>query len=96
MRRDILPLAALKSWCKLNNIELTNVELVTLKDERGSGVVASRDLSGKDINLMHIPRELVLSLESIWIYAKSDQQLHEVLEAIGASGKVKHLPSFLL
>jgi hypothetical protein len=38
--------------------------------------------------LLEIPSDLVLSLETVQNYAKSDRYLHEVLEAVGNFGRV--------
>lgn len=57
--------------------------------------MADRDLKSTDEGpLMTIPRELVLSLERVKLYAQADRDLHEVLSAMGDFGRVGGVSNF--
>ena len=86
MRRETLSIARLAPWARLNNVELNGVDIAHLPDINGSGLLANRRSS--DSMLMSVPRDLVLSSENVWIYAKSDKDLLEVLEAVGDYARV--------
>lgn len=88
MHRETLPPDSSLPWAKLSNIELNGVKVSQLPDSRGSGVVATHELSEDNALLMTIPQELLLSLQSVWIYAKADRHLREVLEAVGDFARV--------
>ena len=91
MRRQTI---ALPVWAKLNGVEFHGVDIERLTDhgiDKGSAVVATRDLTGKDgtEQLMLVPKDMILSLEAVANYAKSDKHLREVLEAVGDYGRVR-------
>lgn len=83
MRREYLPPTALYSWAELNNIVLNGVTISQVPNGRGLGVVATAKSFDENAVLMAVPPQLILSLETVWIYAKSDPQLKEVLDAVG-------------
>ena len=88
MRRAVLPIESLKAWARLNGAIFNNVTIQSLA-ERGSGVVATADIDDSGGNvLMLIPQDLVLSRELVWQFAKSDQHLRMVLEAVGDFARV--------
>lgn len=94
MRRQTLPITALPVWAQLNGIDFHGVGIERLVDhgiDKGSAVVARRELSRKEENerLMLVPKDLILSLEAVGNYAKSDKHLREVLEAVGDSARVR-------
>lgn len=72
----------------MNNIEFHEVKVCALPEDRDSGVITTAKKSESDAILMNIPRELVLSLENVWVYAKSDKDLLQVLEAVGEYSRV--------
>lgn len=95
MRREDLPIDALPAWAKLNAVSLTGVtfhRLQTDDGDKGCAVVATEDRGESNESasevLVSIPSDLVLSLESVRNYAKSDRYLREVLEAVGEFGRV--------
>ena len=88
MHRETLPPDSSSPWANLNNIELNGVKISLLQKSRGSGVVATRELSEDNAVLMTIPQELLLSLDNVWVYAKADRYLREVLEAVGDYARV--------
>ncbi|KAA6406815.1 MAG: hypothetical protein FRX48_09313 [Lasallia pustulata] len=83
MQRKLLPIETLPAWAELNNVEFDGVKVSSLPAGKGSGVVATAAHSEDGAILMRVPQELVLSLGNVWMYAKSDQHLREVLEATG-------------
>lgn len=94
MRRQTLPIPALPGWARLNGIEFDGVAIERLTDhgiDKGSAVVAKGELTGKggEEQLMSVPKDMILSLEAAWNYAKSDKHLREVLEAMGDFARVR-------
>ena len=97
MKRQRLPLTALRAWSKLNNVELHGLEVQHVGGspiDKGSTVVASQDIQGglggssPEVVLIKIPRELILSAEMVAGWAKVDGCLREALEAVGDFAKV--------
>ncbi|MCJ1391403.1 hypothetical protein MMC18_004267 [Xylographa bjoerkii] len=87
MRWDSWPIDALPSWSVLNNVEMNGVAVSVLQADRGSGIVAVKDTTKEEPILMTVPRELVLSVRTIWEFAKSDQHLNSILHAVGEFGQ---------
>lgn len=95
MKREYLPIDALPAWARLNGVSLSGVTFRRVEAEdgsdKGSALVATEDRetedSGPDV-LLQIPPDLILSLDTVGIYAKSDPYLREVLEAVGEFGTV--------
>ena len=98
MKRGYLPLETLPAWQHLNGVELSGVAFRKFGfDEhgadKGSGIVATDTKSSSENDakpeiLLQIPGDLVLSLETVQGYAKSDRDLRDVLEAMGDFGRV--------
>lgn len=88
MHRETLPVDQLAIWARLNNVELNGVKITALQKNRGSGLVTTAQRSIDNPLLMRIPNDLVLSLENVWTYAKSDKHLLQVLEATGGYSRV--------
>ncbi|KAJ5161664.1 hypothetical protein N7492_007056 [Penicillium capsulatum] len=94
MKREYLPLESLPAWLKLNGIVTNGISFgkigsVDKDTDKGNAIVATRDLASVDSDaspaiLLQVPPDLVLSLDAVHDYAKSDQSLREVLEAVGA------------
>lgn len=83
-----LPISSLQLWAKFNGVTFNGIKCDEISGA-GSGVVADYDLKGGDEGpLMVVPRELVLSLERVKLYALSDQDLNEVLFALGDFARV--------
>ncbi|KAI4174992.1 MAG: hypothetical protein LQ343_002019 [Gyalolechia ehrenbergii] len=84
MRRFYLPPPALRAWAHLNDIQSNGITFdYILSGERGLGITATTDQLEDEATLLKVPQSLVLSLENVWIYAKSDPHLKEVLDAVG-------------
>lgn len=74
-------------WAKSVGVEFHQVEIGPVAS-KGSGIIATQDLTSEDGKaLLVVPRDLVLSLESIERRAKSDEKLRELLEALGDFGR---------
>lgn len=86
MHRETLPSSQLAAWTRFNNVESNGVMITTVQGNRGLGLVATAE--SNDPLLMTVPSELVLSLENVWIYAKSDRYLRQILEATGNYSRV--------
>ena len=91
MHREILPIENLSTWARLNNVSFRRAEVVPLPGSRGSGLVATTHKNSDDLVLLKVPKDLILSLENVWMYAKSDKHLKEVLETVGEYARVFYL-----
>lgn len=88
MRRAVLPPESLEAWARLNGAAFSNIAVRPLQG-RGLGVVSTADIDQAEGNvLMLIPRDLVLSQELVWEFAKSDHHLRAVLESVGDFARV--------
>ena len=88
MYREVLPVDQLDAWARLNNVEISGVNVTGLQENRGSGLVATVESSQEHSLLMTIPNDLVLSLENVWVYAKADRHLQQILDATGDYARV--------
>ena len=95
MRRHYLPIEQLRAWATLNDVKFngTHVERITNPDgqHEGAGLFAARDFEAShdfETILLSVPHELVLSVDLVHGYAKSDGHLRDVLEAVGEFGRV--------
>lgn len=88
MHRQTLPVDQLVAWNRLNNVESDGIKITALQGIRGSGLVTTAERSTDNSLLMTVPNNIVLSLENVWIYAKSDKHLRQVLEATGDYSRV--------
>jgi hypothetical protein len=79
------PISELEQWANLNDAIFHNVKPASAGDNRGSGLIATKDLNGDEENepLLVIPRDLVLSKETVELLSKSDKDLRTLLEALG-------------
>ena len=91
MRRETLPLETLATWAKLNGVSFNRVEVAPLPGSRGSGLVVTSQRNIEDSTLVKVPKDLVLSLENVWIYAKSDKHLKDVIKAVGEYARVIYI-----
>ena len=88
MHRGTLSIDQLCAWARLNNVESNGVKITRLQGSKGSGLVATAETSIDNPLLMTIPNNLVLSHENVWVYAKSDKHLRQILEATGTYSRV--------
>ena len=91
MRRQTLPLDALSAWAQVNHVEFNGISVRAIPS-RGTGLAVTASIAERT-PLMLVPKDLILSLEQVWIHAKADKHLREVLEAMGDYARVKH-PAF--
>lgn len=93
MKREYLSIDSLPAWARLNGVSVSGVAFKRLQTDdgtdKGSAIIAAegKQNTSKDV-LLQIPSDLILSLEAVNTYAKSDRYLREVLEAVGNFGKV--------
>lgn len=95
MKREHLPIDALSAWARLNGVSMSGVAFRRVETEdgtdKGYAIVATKDRETEgpepDV-LLQIPSDLILSLDTVGIHAKSDPYLREVLEAVGEYGTV--------
>ncbi|KAF2758315.1 SET domain-containing protein [Pseudovirgaria hyperparasitica] len=82
-----LSCTAWQSWASLNGVTLNGASVDRVA-HKGCAVLATQDLRAAEHHyIMTVPRELVVSLESIEIQAKSDKHLAEILAALGSFGR---------
>lgn len=88
MRRETLHIDQLAAWTRLNHVECNGVKVSALQGNRGSGLITTVERSTNNPLLMTVPNNLVVSLENVWVHAKSDKHLRQVLEATGDYSRV--------
>ena len=91
MHRQTLSLDALSAWAQVNHVEFNGISVRAIPC-RGTGLAVTASVAEK-APLMLVPKDLILSMERVWIQAKADRHLREVLEAMGDYARVKH-PAF--
>jgi hypothetical protein len=87
------PIEALPRWATFHGVAFNGVKVGPLPgfEDRGSTVIAQHDLGGGIVEpLLVIPKELIISRQNIELFAKSDRQLHELVESLGDFGRVRH------
>lgn len=93
MRRTELSISALPAWAKLNEALFYDIRVENIEG-RGLGLVAERSLTSEETFdvpiLLRIPRDLVLSAETIVEHTRVDKHFRELLSAAG--GAVGHVP----
>lgn len=80
--------SALQPWSQFSGGELHGVKIDDIEG-RGCGVVAEKQVPTDheaDAPLISVPRDLVLSLESVKKYAQLDKKLAEILRRLGDFG----------
>lgn len=86
------PVESFPAWAEFQGVAFNNVKIGPLPgfEHRGSTVIATRDLVyGKEDPLVVVPRDLILSLSNVNVFAKADQHLKGALEALGEFGRVR-------
>ena len=87
MHRQKLSIDSLPAWVKINHIRLNGISVQDIS-HKGSGLAVTAQFAQESSMLVSVPKDLVLSIENIWIFAKADRQLREVLEATGDYARV--------
>ncbi|KAH8724092.1 hypothetical protein GQ44DRAFT_619034 [Phaeosphaeriaceae sp. PMI808] len=81
-------ISLLPTWAAFHGVKFNGVKIAHTDEDRGSGVVATRDLDGDNAEpLLFVPKELIISRANVKLWAKSNHELREVLEAIGEFGR---------
>lgn len=98
MKRGYLPLGSLPAWLKLNGVVSNGVAIRQLSSsesgtDKGNAIIATAEKTSHESDaqphiLLQVPPDLVLSLDAVHDYAKSDRDLREVLEAVDDFGRV--------
>lgn len=98
MKRDYLPLSSLPAWLRLNGVVANGIAFQQLGSsesgtDKGNAIVATSETTSneRDVQpqvLLDVPSDLVLSLDTVHDYSKSDRELREVLEAVDEFGRV--------
>jgi hypothetical protein len=86
------PIESLPRWATFHGVNLNHVKIGPLPgfEERGSTVIASRELQGGSVEpLLVVPKDLIISRANIELFARADRHLRGVLEAIGEFGRVR-------
>lgn len=81
------PKENLSTWATLNDCQFNavNIDEVLYKD---LAVKATRAVRPDDPPLIIVPKDLVLSQETVQLHAKADRHLREVLDALSSFGQV--------
>ena len=81
------PKNSLLPWARLNGCQFNGVTVDTVEG-KGLAVIGEKYLDDQSAPLMTVSRDMILSKDTIELYAKSDRYLREVLEALGSFGQV--------
>jgi hypothetical protein len=91
------PIETLEQWSTFNGVEYHGIRVGVVEghEDRGSAIRTIGVLDQAETPLMRVPRELIVSKENVYLQAKSDQHLRQILEAVGDFGQVSfNLPHF--
>lgn len=91
MRPPILPVTSLRTWAKFNGISFENISVEKNKEYGGYGVISTTTIpdsaldQGDSTTVLNVPKDLILSAETISEHAKVDKHFRQVLEAVGGN-----------
>lgn len=95
MRLPALPLSYLRTWAKFNDIGFENISVEKNKEYGGYGIISTttipasaRDQEGGQ-TVLNVPKDLILSAETIAEHAKVDKHFGQILEAVGGSVRMR-------
>jgi hypothetical protein len=91
MKLETLAISHLPAWAKLNNVTIDGIAIEDIEG-KGKGFTSSTKLDSRevhDIELLRIPKDLVLNHEFIEEWVKIDKHFRELRDAVG--GKVRHI-----
>lgn len=99
MRPPALPVSSLRTWAKFNGIEFEDLSVEKNEEYGGYGVVSTTtiDLAPDEqdnLTVLKVPKDLILSAETIAEHAKVDKHFGQILEAVGGSvgvGLIDHV-----
>ena len=87
MRRQILGVETLSTWARLNHVVFEGIAVTDIPS-RGYGLIVTAEKDEESAVLVTVHKDLILSLENVWVLAKADQHLREVLHAVGDYARV--------
>ena len=90
MHRRTIGREAFSTWASFNDVHFEGLTIAELPC-KNYGLIATAERKGTESLLMTVPKDLILSLENVWILAKADKHLREVLEAVGDYARVSLL-----
>jgi hypothetical protein len=82
--------ATIRVWLRHNGVKFGAIE-PKIVEGRGTALVASEDLRSSSTvsqEILTIPKDMVLSIETVHSHALFDQDLKEVVESLGDWGRV--------
>lgn len=85
------PTERTEEWAKFNGAVFNGVRVGRMKglEDHGSTIISTQEFGpNAEEPLMIVPRDLVLSLELVESYAKSDEVVRKLLAALGEFGRV--------
>jgi len=84
------PIESLEQWASFNGVQYNGISVGVIpgQEERGSAIRLASSIA-EDKPLMLVPKDLIISEENVYLHAKSDKHLREVLEAVGDFGQVR-------
>lgn len=88
MRRERSSLTYFSAWAELNGVHFHGVAVSPIPNGKGTGLIATAELSEPEEILITVPHNLILSSHRVWINAKADRHLREILEAVGEFSRV--------
>lgn len=95
MRRTELPISDLPAWALLNNVSFYDISLHSVGG-KGFGFIADRALSSDEAleipELLRVPRDLILSAETIERHARVDEEFCSLLKVAGGVVWHSHSP----
>lgn len=91
MHREPLPIVDLDSWACVHDVEMDGVAISHSGAQKGHGILMTKDASEENQVLITVPKNLVLTVETIWDFAESDQQLKSILTAVKEFGTVWYI-----
>lgn len=86
MKRGHFSIDSLPAWCILNDVKFVDVKVHDIEG-RGYGLLAEKDLANENDNenctILKVPRDLILSSQSVEEYAKENKEFRQLLDAAG-------------
>ncbi|KFZ08189.1 hypothetical protein V502_09499 [Pseudogymnoascus sp. VKM F-4520 (FW-2644)] len=102
MRPPALPLSYLRTWAKFNDIGFENISVEENKEYGGYGIISTTtipssapDKEGSQ-TVLNVPKDLILSADTIAEHAKVDKHFGQILEAVGGASLRGDVMLFLL
>lgn len=97
MAHSQLPIEAFPAWAAVNSVEFANAEIRNIEG-KGLGLVAKHDITDADHDapssqaIIQIPRDLILSAETVEVYAKIDRNFKQLFEVAGHQVSIRVHP----